>query len=1089
MTVKKVITGIVGFLVIALLLAPSLLAQSLVSGDLTGTVTDPSGAVVPNATVTLKNNETGATRTSTSSASGAYRFSLLPPGTYTVTATAQGFNKAQTTTSINVGQATVADVKLAVGSSSQTVEVTSTAPLVQADNADLSTNFDQTVIANQPNGGNDLTYVAQTAPGVNMNTGMGYGNFQSSGLPATSNVFTVDGENQMDPYLNLNNSGATNLMLGKNDTQEATVINNAYSGQYGQQAGSQVTYVSKSGTNAFHGNAEYWWTGRTMDANDWFNNRSSTPRPFANNNEWAASVGGPIKKDKLFFFVDTEGIRYIVPHTTQVFSPTVGFADATLANLAATDPASVPLYQKMFSLYQAAPGYSSGVPLAGSCLDLTSFPGACFQQYSANPALPGTEWLLIGRVDYNMSDKDHLFWRVSIDHGTQATYADPINPGFSAASFQPQYNGQGQWTHVFGSSATNQFIYAGSYYRAIFTQNDAAGTFPTWVDLDPVGYTSMANLSSIFPQGRNVTQYQFIDDFSFTKGAHSIKVGANFRRYDLTDYTFSEFINPLTVVAGPTAITDFFNGVAAGFTQNFPVRATYPVALWGLGAYVQDEWRVSKSLKLTLALRAEHDSNPVCQLDCASILNGAFSSQPTSPTTPYNSVIDSGRAPFFRSTDSINWAPRFGFAWSPGGNDKTVVRGGFGIFYDAFPAFFGDSFMTNIPTVVPISLGSALWADNITPAGAWATAANSAAAIQSGFASGASFASLSAAVPGFAAPNYNNSLGKFHTPRYQEWNLQIEQQLDDRSALTLGYVGNHGLNEPVTNYPNASLGAAGLPVAPFNSNFAQIAEIYSGAVSNFNGLTASYNRRLTYGFTVQASYTWSHSIDEISNGGALPYSSTSIIYQINPFCLRCSNYGNADYDIRNSFNAQYVWQTPFKFNNKYVNGALGGWTLSQNFFARSGLPLTVLDGTTFVPNYNTGGTIADAVPAQVVGVGQGPCTNGLSTCLVSSGFVSAGGVTSFPNQQRNQYRGPGFFDSDFTINKNFKLTERMAFGVGANFYNLFNHPNFGQPVNTFGAGNFGSILNTVAPPTGPYGSFATGLPSGRIIQFQGKLVF
>jgi hypothetical protein len=304
--------------------------------------------------------------------------------------------------------------------------------------------------------------------------------------------------------------------------------------------------------------------------------------------------------------------------------------------------------------------------------------------------------------------------------------------------------------------------------------------------------------------------------------------------------------------------------------------------------------------------------------------------------------------------------------------------------------------------------------------------------------------------------------------------------------MTLAYVGNHGIDEPVTNYPNAFAGVAGLPAAPFNSSFATVAEVYSGGVSNFNGLTASYNRRLTYGFTVQASYTWSHALDELSNGGALPYSTTSLIYQINPYCLACSNYGNADYDIRNSFNASYVWNTPFKFGNKFVNGAFGGWTLSQNFFARSGLPLTVLDGTSSINNYN-GNT--PYFPAEVNGVGQGACNQYGTGCLLSSGFTSANGLTAFPNQIRNQYRGPGFFDSDFTINKNFKLTERVAFGVGANFYNVFNHPNFAEPVDTFGAGNFGQVLNTTAPPTGPYGAFATGLPSGRVVQFQGKLVF
>jgi hypothetical protein len=1091
MTVKKWITAWLAVLVIAAVMAPSLMAQSLVSGDLTGTVTDPSGAVVPAATVTLKSDTTGATHTTTTNSSGAYRFSLLQPGSYTVTANATGFSKSQAPTSVAAGQATIADVKLSVGSSSQTVEVTTSVPLVQADNADLSTNFNQTQIANQPNGGNDITYIAQTAPGVTMNTGMGFGNFQTSGLPATSNLFTVNGENDMDPYLNLNNSGATNLTLGRNDVQEATVVTNAYSGQYGQQAGAQVSYVTKSGTNQFHGNAEYFWTGRAMDANDYFNNLTQTTRPFANNNEWAASLGGPIKKDKLFFFVNTEGIRYIVPSSQQVFSPTTAFADATLANLAATSPASVPLYSKMFNLYETAPGYNNGVAVPGSCLDL-AFAGNCFQSYGATPALPGTEWILSGRVDYNLSDKDHLFWRVRMDHGTQATYADPINPAFNAASQQPSYDGQGQWTHTFGSNATNQFIYAGSYYRAIFTQTpDANSVFPTEVLMSPLGYTNMGGDLSAFPQGRNVTQYQFLDDFSWTKGAHSLKFGGNFRRYDITDYTFSTFNNPLSVI---TSVTGFYDGIAGVFQQNFPSRATEPVALWGVGAYAQDEWRVNKSLKLTLALRIEHNSNPNCNLNCASYLSTPFLNSSTSGDTPYNQMILANQGGTFRGTDSVDLAPRFGFAWSPGGSDKTVLRGGFGIFYDAFPSIFADNSMTNLPNLIPEQLVGVPWADNTTPAGAWATASSSAAAIRNGFANGASFNSLAATLPGFSAPSINSFIGTFKTPRYQEYSLQLEQQLDDKSSMTLAYVGNHGIHIPITNFPNAfSGGVGGLPVNPFSNNFASVAEVYSGAVSNFNGLTASYQRRMTYGFTVQASYTWSHSLDEISNNGApgTPYNGlTSISYQLNPLCLQCSNYGNADYDIRNSFNASYVWQTPWKFGNKYANGAFGGWTLSQNFFARSGLPLTVLDSTpgASINNYSINGN-TPFFPAEVVGNGQGNCNQYGMNCLNPAGFVTAGGLTTFPNQIRNQFRGPGFFDSDLSVNKNFKLTERLAFGVGANLYNVFNHPNFASPVDTFGAGNFGQVLQTTAPPTGPYGSFFAGLPSGRIIQFQGKLTF
>ena len=1114
---KRLITGILALLVIAAVMAPSLMAQSLVSGDLTGTVTDPSGAVVSGATVTAQSSSTGATRNATTGSNGTYRFSLLPPGSYVVSVTASGFSKAQTQTSVNIGQATIADVKMAVGASTQTVEVTSAAPLVQADNADLSTNFSSAMIQNQPNGGNDITYVAQTAPGAAMNVGQGYGNFTSYGLPGTSNLFTVNGENDMDPYLNLNNSGATNLTLGKNDLQEATVISNAYSGQYGQQAGAQVNYVTKSGTNQYHGNAEYWWTGSAMDANDWFNKLSGVPRPFANNNEWAASIGGPIKKDKLFFFVDNEGIRYIVPSSQPVFAPTPHYISSTLANLAAVDPAAVPVYQQLFHFYQTAPGYNATPfgPGDGGCGVPGFAPGEnCVGQYQASPALPGTEWILAGRIDYNLSDNDHLFWRVKIDHGTQATAADPINNAFSAASYQPSYDGQGQWSHVFSPNATNQFVYAGSYYRAIFDQINP-GVFPYSVFPNGVDLTNVGGGSYNFPQGRNVTQYQFVDDFSWTKGVHALKFGANFRRYDITDYTFGVLTIPRILIdnLGPGGLYD---GIGQQYRQDFPTRGTQPIALWGLGVYAQDEWRVNKSLKLTLAIRFEHNSNPVCQTNCGAIGDAPFANLINSGalaadgSTPYNSVVQGFNHQIYRGTDAINTSPRFGFAWSPGGTDRTVVRGGFGIFYDALPAFVVDQYIKNLPQSIDERPAEVPWADPSTAS----IAADCAAAIQNGFNNGVSWSGANPVnvVNGFPCrrPAFNNPGSTFHTPYYEQWSIGIQQAIGDKTSLSLGYVGNHGVHIPFLNeglnaadpgYCNSPTGACfggALPLTPPTASFGVFQQYASQGVSNYNGLTASFSQRLTYGFSVQANYTWSHTLDMTSNGGTtLVYNgNTSIQYQINPVDPR-QNYGNSDYDIRSYFSASYVWQTPWKFSNKWTNGAFGGWTISQNFFARTGLPYTLQDGFDAVTNY---GPVSPVL--QVNQYVNNACSNGFSQCVAPATLpdgsvnpvysipgVAGDPLTSFPTQRRNLYRGPGFFDSDFTINKNFKITERVAFGFGANFYNIFNHPNFTSPDNFAGDTTFGQILSTTAPPTGPYGSFFSGLPSGRIIQFQGKLVF
>jgi len=225
--------------VVALLLSGVLLAQSLTQGAVSGTVTDPTNAVLPNVTVKLTSLDKGYTRETTTNAQGVFQFSLADPGPYKVEVVAAGFKGFAAKADVNVGQTTTVNAKLEVGAAGTTVEVTGAAPLMETEAADMSTSFNHALVENMPNGGNDLTAIAYTAPGVVMNTGGGYGNFNVNGLPATSNVFTIDGENQMDPFMNLNNSGPTNLMLGKNSIEEATVVTNAYSGQYGQQAGAR----------------------------------------------------------------------------------------------------------------------------------------------------------------------------------------------------------------------------------------------------------------------------------------------------------------------------------------------------------------------------------------------------------------------------------------------------------------------------------------------------------------------------------------------------------------------------------------------------------------------------------------------------------------------------------------------------------------------------------------------------------------------------------------------------------------------------------------------------------------------------------
>jgi hypothetical protein len=1134
------IIRLIAFAAVVALLTPGVMAQSSTQGAISGTVTDPSNAILPNVTVTIKSVDTGFTATQATNASGGYSFPLVTPGNYTVTVNATGFKQFSAKTIVQVGQATTVNAKLEVGAAGTTVEVSGEAPLVNVDTADPSTGFDQNLVANLPNGGNDLTAVAYTAPGVVMNTGGGYGNFNVNGLPATSNVFTVDGENQMDPFLNLNNSGPTNLMLGKNSIQEATVVTDSVSGQYGQNSGAQVNYVSKGGTNQYHGNLNYEWTGAYLDANDWFNTAQSpaVARPFANNNQWAASFGGPIKKDKTFFFIDTEGIRYIVPATQTVYTPTAGFLTDTLNNLQNDTVAAgyitpsantIQTYQSAASIWEAAPGFNTGTALAGTCADAftgvtptvspATLAAGCIQSYQASPALPAKEWLLIGRFDQNIGSKDRAFFRFDIDTGTQATYADPIDPkAFSAASYQPEYNNDLTWNHTFNGTTTNQFVAAISYYRAIFNEltngnplNGGNSPFPYSLYLAEIG-PSVTGLNAdnlAFPQGRNVTQYQFVDDFAKTLGKHSLKFGVNFRRYDITNYDQSELVTP-EVIAG---MNDFFNGSSTEYFENAPLRQSAPMNTGGIGLYAEDDWSVTSRLKLTLALRGEHNFNPTCDIQCFTMPTAQFATiAAQGVSTPYNQALNINRTDAFNSVQAVNLSPRVGFIWSPRDNSKTVVSGAFSILYDAFPAFITDQFV-NVPYLVStqqfgpdFDLPTVAWGD-------WQNGANAltqatASTIRNGNAStpslanGLTLAGLTASggVP-FSVTGFP---GKLITPQVQEWNFSIQQALDSKSKVTVMYVGNHGIHEA---YDNATLNATsptgvfGFNAAQPDPRFAGYTEWYSGAISNYNGLTGSYSRRMTAGLVLNASYTYAHSLDEISNGGLLNYAVHNIQSQANPLNFRSDNYGNADYDIRQAFNANYVWTDPYHFSNRFMNILLGNWLFSENFIVRSGLPYSIIDGTAGVSDVGPNPGNSFAVMAQPTGPAQQECVNGHSSCFNSANVESANLLPNYPTQMRNQYRGPGFFTSDFSFGKDFHVGERVKLNIGANIYNIFNHPNFENPLNSWTSStcstitapatspNCGNITGQAAPPTGAYGSFFNGLPAGREGQLVGKITF
>jgi hypothetical protein len=262
---------------LSICLGAGALAQSVTAGDISGTLTDSTGAIIPGGKITVTSTATGETKSATANSSGSYRVSLLPPGTYTVAATAPGFSTISTTTTVSAGSVTTDNIKLTVGQSSTTVEISAAPEIINTTNGDVTTVFSAEQVQALPNPGNDLTYVAQTAPGSVMNTGTtagGYGNFSSFGISGLSNMFTLDGGYENDPFLNLNNTGASNLTLGNNEVDTVTVISPAYSAQFGGLGGAQVNEITTSGGNRFHGNLSYYWDGRALNANDWFNKQN-----------------------------------------------------------------------------------------------------------------------------------------------------------------------------------------------------------------------------------------------------------------------------------------------------------------------------------------------------------------------------------------------------------------------------------------------------------------------------------------------------------------------------------------------------------------------------------------------------------------------------------------------------------------------------------------------------------------------------------------------------------------------------------------------------------------------------------------------
>jgi Carboxypeptidase regulatory-like domain len=1149
-------------------------AQTTISGALAGIVTDQSGAVIVEAEVEIRDNSKGTTQSTTTDREGAYQFSFVAPGRYTLIVTHSGFRQAKRAVNVLLGPVVSVNVTLAVAETHSEITITDEVPLIQAENGDASATMNRQQIAEVPNPGNDLSYIVQTAPGVVMNTDTpGITNFSILGMPGTSYLFTTDGTSNNGPW---NNPvpGALGLLLGQNEIQEATIVSTGYSGQFGGAAGGNINYLTKSGANTFHGNAQYYWNGSIFNANYWFNNAFQVPRPLSIANQWAGSLGGPIKKDKLFFFFNTEGLRLQVLSVAQVAIPSPEFRDATLKNIEngnrfGLGSPTYAFYRNIFDLYDGAPlgpGVSAvydGIP--GDPLGCAGFvdpnipPGdphglgkdvKCSVHFVKNRGRPSHDVLTSGRVDWNASRTDRVFVRLQRGAGISASSNDPINSVFDKDFAHSSWKAEVVETRSFSPTVAAQFLFGMSLAPETYGVKDLAKsleTFSTGLSWNELPFAGLGG------SGTTHNEYALCDfsaDLVKTWAKHKLGFGAIFERsrwnLDTQGFDGAGSLNPQTLLAFYQGGVDPVNP-DTDFTRlfrRFPFRTVERIATNRFGFYGQDEWHVHRSFSLTFALRAEHQSNPVCENRCFARLTRPFEFISHDPQQAYNKAIVKNQGEAFFETDRILWSPRFSFAWQLFGvTHNTVLRGGIGIFYDPLALGLPLWFANNPPVV---NLFNAM-KDNLTPgesSNLFKDVAASDKAFRDGFDGGATLADFQTLVPNFSPPLLAVPQKRTHSAQYQRWSLELQQALGKSSSLSAGYFGHHGIHELVQNSAANAWGFGSLPSSVPDPRFSQVTELETAAVSNYNGLVTSFKHRINHWGEglLQVNYTYGKALDEVSNGGIFSF----ILYNQgpqNPQNLRDSH-GPADYDVRHSFNANYVWQLPFRaaFGGYAPRSLVDGWQVSGTFFAHTGFPYTVynlaLPMALATKNYPAFGAIY-AVPVRPLGP-QPPC--GAGAAITPSGvaqpclpeellyppntppivnpdalFVQPGCETDFnrghlpgPNgpcsgpevsfaQGRNRFRGLGYFSSDFTIMKSTRLPrwENSELRIGFQFFNILNHPNFGLPfidASTSGLGVIGymaqsstGLLGNTQSATSFLGTNQNG--SARMIQLKAELKF
>lgn len=1039
------------FVLIAL--AASAFAQLTSTTFLVGTVTDNTGASMAGVQITAVNTGTRETYTATTNAEGYYNIEFVKIGTYRVTAKQQGF--ATVTVDgvvVETNRTARADLTLKVGDVTETLEVTATTPPISTDDASIKETINQKSVAELPLSGRNALQLAITTPTVIQGlkdpsgTPPGEG-YIAAGTREIQNSVSLDGISIMNNLIT-----TTPYHPSVDAIQELEVQTGTYSAQYGAYMGAHLNLVSKGGGNIVHGAVFEFLRNDKLDSRNYFA-AYGKPKPPLRQNQFGFELDGPVYipklydgRNKTFFMADYEGLRRVsqLSSQTNVFPAAYRTGDFSALSTPLKDPLNGGFFPGNIipssRLSPQAQKLLSYMPLPN-----TSGANNYANNYPSNDNFNQT----IDRLDQSIGNA-RLFFRYAWQN--ENLFSGNIIPSSSTTIPVQTRNWVVGWTQTLGASmvndlrvgrqrlTTNSLNYwyvngltsAGADLGIPGFDGDARFANPGIPTFSIPGYTGLGNGSTNWFQ--TDTTWQGADSFTWTHGKHTLIGGVEIRKI----ITGRSAVNSAQGVFNFS--NDFTGNSAANFMLGLPLNDTTPgpqinniVAQWRDGFFLVDNWRATKRLTLNLGVRYELPTVPYTVNGYATILNSTWTAMvPDNPPQRGFSFIDPNHK---------NLAPRVGFAYRA--TDKTVIRGGYGIYYNpnqnnTFTFLSNNPPFSIVTTYNSVLTSPTLSFNNPTPSGS---------------------------VGSRPLPNVISPARNLPTAYMNQWSFDVEQGLWHNAALDLQYLGSHSLHLDRSYYPNTPLtpGAGSVASRRPNPYFAQIRIIQNDEIANYEGMSVVFRQRMSHGLNMLASYTWSHTLDVStdSNGGGAP---------MDPYNWR-RDYGNSNWDIRHRFITNFGYELPF-FKNSSVallRQTLGGWQTNGIVTWQGGLPFNVT-----VPGDPANTGVGNQRPNLIGAVSASCGDQPQISCIQGGGFTLPTQYT-YGSAGRNLLRGPGVVNADLSFFKNFRFAEKLNLQFRSELFNIFNHANFSNPNGTFNTANFGTITSTRIP--------------NRQVQFGLKLLF